>query len=80
MKLISAKEACKNLYNLLDEANNSHTPILIEWKRGGAVLIGEDDWRAIKETLLLTSIPGMRESIKEGLKTPLHKTSTELKW
>ncbi len=80
MKPISATEARKKLYSLLDEANDSHTPILIEGKRGGAVLIGEDDWAAIEETLFLTSIPGMRESIKEGLKTPLHKTSTELKW
>jgi antitoxin YefM len=80
MTAISVTNARKKLYSLLDEANNSHSPIFIEGKRGGAVLIGGEDWAAIEETLFLASIPGMRESIKEGLKTPLNKTSTELKW
>jgi antitoxin YefM len=80
MTTISVTQARKNLYSLLDKANNSHSPIFIEGKRGGAVLVGGEDWAAIEETLFLTSIPGMRESIKEGLKTPLHKTSTALKW
>ena len=80
MTAISVTQARKRLYSLLDEANNSHAPIFIEGKRGGAVLVGGEDWAAIEETLYLTSIPGMRDSIKEGLKTPLNKTSTELKW
>jgi len=80
MTAITVTQARKKLFSLLDEANSSHSPIYIEGKRGGAVLIGGEDWAAIEETLFLTSIPGMRKSIKEGLKTPLNKTSMELKW
>jgi len=80
MTAITVTQARKKLFSLLDEANTSHAPILIEGKRGGAVLIGEDDWNAIEETLYLTSIPGMRESIISGIKTPLSKTSKVIKW
>ena len=80
MTTISVTEARKKLFRLLDEANSSHSPIFIEGKRGGAVLIGVEDWSAIEETLFLTSIPSMRESIKSGMKTPLTKTSKVLKW
>lgn len=80
MTALTVTQARKKLYRLLDEANESHEPIFIEGKRGGAVLIGEEDWSAIEETLYLTSIPGMRESIKSGLKTPLSKTSKTIKW
>ena len=80
MTALTVTQARKKLYRLLDEANESHEPIFIEGKRGGAVLIGEEDWSAIEETLYLTSIPGMRESIKSGLKTPLSKTSKKLQW
>ena len=80
MIALSVTEARKKLFSLLDEANSSHTPILIEGKRGGAVLIGEEDWSAIEETIFLSSIPGMRDSIKLGMKTPLRKTSKTIKW
>jgi prevent-host-death family protein len=75
-----ATEAKANLLGLIDEANASHEPILITRKRANAVLIAEDDWRSIQETLYLLSIPGMKESIREGLKTPLKKCSENLKW
>jgi antitoxin YefM len=80
MTAITVTQARKKLFHLLDEANSSHSPILIEGKRGGAVLIGEEDWSAIEETLYLSSIPGMSKIIKEGMKTPLKKTSKVLKW
>lgn len=80
MTTITATEARKKLYHLLSEANTSHEPIHISGKRGGAVLISEDDWRSIEETLYLLSIPGMRESIHKGLQTPLSRCSRELKW
>ncbi len=80
MTTITATEARKKLYRLLDEANESHKPIHIAGKRGGAVLIGEDDWHSVEETLYLLSVPKMRESIKKGLKTPVSKCSKELKW
>jgi len=63
MTNITATEARKRLYKLLDEVAQSHEPVQIAGKRNSAVLIGEDDWRSIQETLYLTSIPGMRESI-----------------
>jgi len=80
MTTLSASEARKQLYNLVDEVKNTHQPVQIIGKRSSAVLVSEEDWRAIEETLYLTAIPGMRESIKKGLKTPIDKCDKELKW
>ncbi|MEQ9306183.1 MAG: type II toxin-antitoxin system Phd/YefM family antitoxin [Marinoscillum sp.] len=80
MKSLNITEARKNIYKIVDEASESHEPIHIYGKRNNAVLVSEDDWRAIQETLHLLSIPGMRESIKEGLNTPLSDTSDKLNW
>ena len=80
MKSISATDARKNIYKLLDETSEAHEPIQITGKRGNAVLVSEEDWRAIQETLYLVSIPGMRESIRKGLQTPLDETSDKLEW
>ena len=80
MTTLSATEARKSLYNLVDDVALSHDPIQIVGKRNSAVLISEEDWRAIQETLYLTSIPGMRESIQKGLKTPVNKCSEKLAW
>jgi antitoxin YefM len=79
-KTLSASEARSNLYRLLDEAASSHEPILITGKRSNGVLVSEDDWRAIEETLYLVSVPGMRESILEGGATPADECSDELEW
>ena len=80
MTTMTATQARSNLYKLLDRTAQSHEPIEITGKRNNAILIAEDDWRAIKETLYLLSIPGMRESIRKGLKAPLKKCDKELKW
>ena len=80
MTTLSASEARAKLYKLLDEAASSHEPIQITGKRNNAVLVSEDDWRAIQETLYLLSVPGMRESIRKGLKTPVEKCTKDLKW
>jgi prevent-host-death family protein len=80
MITLSASEARAKLYKLLDEANASHQPIQITGRRSSAILIAEEDWRAIQETLYLLSIPGMRESIRKGLKTPVNECSGELEW
>ena len=80
MTSISATEARKNLYKLVDDVQSSHEPVQITGKRGTAVLVGEDDWRAVQETLYLVSIPGMRESIREGMATPVDKRADELDW
>jgi prevent-host-death family protein len=80
MTTFTASEARKRLFNLVDEVKESHIPVQIVGKRNSAVLISEDDWRAIEETLYLTSIPGIRESIKKGLKTPVEKCKEEPGW
>jgi len=80
MKTIAITKARSNLYKLIDEVIQSSEPIQITGKRGNAILISEQDWRAIQETLYLLSIPGMRESIQEGLKTPIEECSEDLDW
>ena len=80
MTTFSASEARKRLYNLVDEVKETHEPVQIKGKRNSAILIAEEDWRAIQETLYLTSIPGMRESIKDGMNTPVAETDEEPGW
>jgi antitoxin YefM len=80
MTSLSATVARARLYKLLDEAAESHEPIRIEGKRHSAVLISEDDWRAIQETLKLVSIQGMADSIRKGLKTPVSRCSDDPGW
>lgn len=80
MTSLTATEARKQLYKLLDEVSDSHEPVQITGKRGSAVLVSEDDWRAVQETLYLVSIPGMRESILEGMATPTKELEGELDW
>ncbi len=80
MTILNATEARAKLYSLIDEAAASHQPIVITGKRANAVLVSEEDWKAISETLFLVSIPGMRESIKEGLATEVSECARELDW
>ena len=80
MKTINATKARSRLYKLIDDAYESSEPIQITGKRGNAVLISEDNWRAIQETLYLISIPGMRDSILKGLNTSVEDCSEELDW
>ena len=80
MPTLSATEARTKLYHLIDQTSSTHEPILITGKRGNAVLISEDDWRSIQETIYLLNIPGMRDSIREGLATPLEECGEELNW
>ena len=80
MKSITASKARAKLYRLLEETTVTSEPIQITGKRANAVLVSEDDWRAIEETLYLLSIPGMRESIHKGLATPIEDCADALKW
>ncbi len=80
MQTLNASEARANLYRLIDEVAESHDPITISGKRGSAVLISSEDWSAIQETLYLLSVPGMRESIKDGMAEPLAESAKELDW
>ena len=80
MTVLSASEARGRLYRLIDEVTRSHEPVHIAGKRTSAVLLSEEDWRSIQETLHLLSIPGMRESIRAGLKTTMDECSKEPGW
>lgn len=80
MQTLTASEARANLYRLMDQAAESHQPITISGKRTSAVLVSSEDWNAIQETLFLLAVPGMRESIKQGMAEPLESSATELKW
>ena len=80
MTILNATEARSKLYSLIDEAAESHQPIVIKGKRGNAVLVSEEDWNAISETVNLLSIPGMRESIQAGMKTPPSECAEDLDW
>lgn len=80
MTSLPVTQARARLYQLLDETAASHEPIQITGKRSNAVLVSEDDWRSIQETLYLISIPGMRDSIRKGLAEPLGKSSRKPGW
>ncbi len=80
MQTVSATTARSMIYKLLDDAADSHEPIQITGKRSNGVLVSENDWRAIQETLYLVSVPGMRDSILSGLKTPIEDCANELAW
>ncbi|NTW11298.1 MAG: type II toxin-antitoxin system Phd/YefM family antitoxin [Chlorobiaceae bacterium] len=80
MTTLNVTEARSKLYSLIDEVASSHKPIIIRGKRGNAVLLSESDWNAIAETLHLLSIPGMRESIQEGLKEDPATLAKVLDW
>lgn len=80
MTSITATEARKQLYRLVDQVRDSHEPIHITGRRGSAVLVSEEDWRAVQETLHLVSIPGLRESILEGMATPIRELDDKLDW
>jgi len=80
MTTLTASEARANFYRLIDQAAESHQPIHIAGKRTSAVLLAAEDWQAIQETLFLLSVPGMRESVKEGMAEPLNDSAKALDW
>ncbi len=80
MNTLTASEARANLYRLLDQTSETHQPITITGKRNSAVLISSEDWESIQETLFLLSVPGMRESIREGMDEPVDSCSKDLDW
>ncbi len=80
MQTFTASEARANLYRLIDQAEQSHQPILISGKRSSAVLLSAQDWSAVQETLHLLAVPGMRESIKAGMAEPLEQSAKALEW
>jgi antitoxin YefM len=80
MSSLRVDDAQNNLQKLIDQVAEEGKPIIIQGDRGNAILLAEKDWSAIQETLYLLSIPGMRESIKEGLATPIEDCNGDLDW
>ncbi len=78
--MIPVKIAQQQLQDLIDSVSQSHQPIVIAGQSSNAVLLSEADWISVQETLYLLSVPGMRESIQEGLATPIEECDRELKW
>ena len=80
MTTLSVTEARANLYKLIDDTSLNHEPVIITGKRGNVVLLAEEDWNAINETLHLLSVPGMRETILAGMQESIEGAATELDW
>ena len=80
MITLTASDARERLYRLLDEATQAHEPVLITGPRSNAVLVSEEDWNAMQETVYLLSIPGMRESIRHGMETPIDESEEQPGW
>ncbi|MDZ7749823.1 MAG: type II toxin-antitoxin system Phd/YefM family antitoxin [Halofilum sp. (in: g-proteobacteria)] len=80
MTTYTASDARAQLYRLIDETATSHEPALITGRRNNAVLVAEQDWEAIQETLYLLAVPGMRESVREGMQTPSDQLESDLDW
>jgi len=80
MTILNATQARSKLYSLIDETAETHRPIVITGKRNNAILLAEQDWNAIAETLSLLSVPGMAASIREGMETPVAECAGELDW
>ena len=80
MAVLAVSKARANLYRLIDQAAESHEPVLIAGKRGSAVLVPEEDWKTIQETMHLLSVPGMRKSIRDVMAEPLSKSAKKLRW
>ncbi len=80
MTTLTASEARSRLYRLLDEVTEEHEPVTIKGRRHSAVLVGEEDWRGIQETLYLARIPGLVRSIREGMQTPVEDMTEDLDW
>lgn len=80
MNTFTASKAKATLYRLLDQTSETHQPITITGKRNSAVLVSSEDWRSIQETLYLLSVPGLRESIRDGMAKAIDDCSRELDW
>jgi prevent-host-death family protein len=78
--MIPVNEAQQQLQDLIDSVSQSHQPIVIAGQSSNAVLLSEADWKSVQETLYLLSVSGMRESIREGLATPIEECDRELEW
>jgi prevent-host-death family protein len=79
-KVMTVSQARTNIYKIMDETAQTHQPIMITGKRNNVVMISEEDWNAIEETLYLNSITGMANSIKEAMDAPDSEFSEDIEW
>lgn len=79
-KVMTVSQARTNIYKIMDETSQTHQPILITGKRNNVVMISEEDWNAIEETLYLNSVTGMADSIKEAMDAPDSEFSENIEW
>lgn len=79
-KVMTASQARSNIYKIMDETAQTHQPIMITGKRNNVVMISEEDWNAIEETLYLNSVTGMADSIKEAMDAPDSEFSEDIEW
>ena len=79
-KVISVSQARANIYTLIDKVAQTHEPILITGKRNNVVMISQEDWDAIAETLYLNSIPKMASSIQEAMNAQDSEFSETIEW
>lgn len=80
MTIIKVTEARAKLYRLIDQTAKEHKPFIISGKRNNAILVSEEDWNSIQETLHLLSVPGMRESLIDGMKIPVEECTEDIEW
>lgn len=80
MSIHPVEEAQSNFREIMAEVSESHRPAIITGDGNNVVVLSQEDWTSIQETLYLLSVPGMRETIKEGLSTSLNDCSAEIEW
>lgn len=79
-KIIGVSQARTNIYNLMKETAITHEPIIITGKKNNVVMLAQEDWNAIEETLYLNSITNMASSIQKDMKSPDSEFSENIKW
>jgi len=78
MKAINITKARADLFNIVESINENSVPIVLTNTKGkNVVLVGEDDWNSIQETIYLNSIQGMTTSLKKGMETSLKECIRE---
>ena len=79
-KVMSVSQVRADIYNVMDETAQTHEPVLITGKRNNVVMLSQEDWNAIEETLYLNSIPNMTSSIQESMDAPDSEFSEDIEW
>jgi len=79
-RVMSVSQVRADIYNVIDETAQTHKPVLITGKRNNVVMISQEDWNAIEETLYLNSIPNMASSIQESMNADDGEFSEDIEW